>query len=56
MCDKDKKFILKNYNAKSILFENGVTEISEEKLNNKKIKKQIFSILWFVLIGLINWQ
>ena len=39
---KDQKFILKNYYAKSILFENGVTEINNEKINNKKIKKNKF--------------
>ncbi len=40
--NKDKKFVLNNYNTKSILFENGVTEIKEEKINNKKIKKNKF--------------
>ena len=39
---KDKKFIHKNYNAKSILFENGVTEIKEEKIIDEKIKKNKF--------------
>ena len=39
---KDYNFIKKNYKVSSILFENGVTKIKEEKLENKEIKKKNF--------------
>lgn len=38
----DLKFIKKYYKVKPILFENGVTEIKEEKFYNKKIKPKKF--------------
>lgn len=39
---KDYNFIKKNYKVSSILFENGVTKIKKEKLENKEIKKKNF--------------
>ena len=39
---KDKNFIRKHYKSDCILFENGITEVKEEKLFNNKIKKNKF--------------
>ena len=39
---KDANFVKKYYNVNSILFENGVSVIKEDKLNNKKIKNKNF--------------
>ena len=48
---KDYNFIKKNYKVSSILFENGVSKIKKEKLENKEIKKKkFFIILWLIYI------
>jgi hypothetical protein len=40
--NKDKNFIRKHYKSNCILFENGILEVKNEKLNNHKIKKNKF--------------